>query len=186
MKYLENKENKILDIYIDKMSNLNSPSSVSMALLQSKLLSYVPPNSSSPLSDTIGVFMDNILESQWTTMYAGVKAFVAANVSALYPGLRVVVTLSDGQVVLDTAKGTTTVNGASVEVNSFANFKDKKINENHNSRVAILTALLSNAGTGYEEKFSTTELKFEAYHAQRMGASPSDALGVVRVSVLNQ
>jgi hypothetical protein len=150
-----------------------------MALLQSKLQSYVPSGSSSPLSDTIGIFLDNVLESQWNTMYLGVKAFVAANVSTLYPRLRVVVTLSDGKVVLDTSKSDT--------VNTFANFKLKDvINENHNSRVAILTALLSNAGTGYEEKFSTTELKFEAYHAQRMGSNPSNALGVVRVSVLNE
>jgi hypothetical protein len=149
-----------------------------MAQLQSKLQSYVPSGSSSPLSDTIGIFMDNALESQWNTMYAGVKAFVAANVSTLYPGLRVLVTLSDGQVVLDTNKSDT--------VNTFNNFKLKAINENHNSRVAILTSLLSNAGTGYEEKFSTSDLKFEAYHAQRMGAASSYALGVVRVSVWNQ
>ena len=160
------------------MSNLNSPSPVSMAQLQSKLQSYVPSGSSSPLSDTIGIFLDNVLEAQWNTMYAGVKAFVAANVSTLYPGLRVVVTLSDGQVVLDTNK--------SDSVNTFNNFKAKTINENHNSRVAILTSLLGNAGTGYEEKFSTSDLKFEAYHAQRMGAASSNALGVVRVSVLNQ
>ena len=160
------------------MSNLNSPSPVSMAQLQSKLQSYVPSGSSSPLSDTIGIFLDNVLAPQWDAMYAGVKAFVAANVSTLYPGLRVLITLSDGQVVLDTNK--------SDSVNTFNNFKAKTINENHNSRVAILTSLLGNAGTGYEEKFSTSDLKFEAYHAQRMGAASSNALGVVRVSVLNQ
>ena len=166
------------------MSNLNSPSPVSMAQLQSKLQSYVPSGSSSPLSDTIGIFLDNVLAPQWSTMYDGVKAFVAANVSTLYPGLRVVVTLSDGQVVLDTAKAT--AGSLNSDLNTFNNFKNKAINENHNSRVAILTALLSNAGTGYEEKFSTSDLKFEAYHAQRMGAASSNALGVVRVSVLNQ
>jgi hypothetical protein len=130
--------------------------------------------------------MDTVTSEKWDTMYAGIKAFVLANVSPLYPSLRVVVTLSDGQVVLDTSKDTVVVNGSTVPANSFARFQSKSINENHNSRVAILTALLSNAGTGYEEKYSTTELKFETYHAQRMGASPSNALGVVRVSVLNQ
>ncbi len=160
------------------MSNLNSPSPVSMAHLQNKLQSFVPPGSSSPLSDTIGIFMDNILESQWNTMYAGVKAFVAANVSSLYPSLRVVITLPDGHVVCDTYKSDT--------VNTYNNFRTKSINENHNSRMSILTALLSNSGHGYEEKYSSSDLRMEAYHAQRMGAFSLNALGVVRVSVVNQ
>lgn len=157
------------------MSNLNAVSAVSMAQLESKLLSYVPANSSSPLSDTIGLFLDTVNELKWNDMYAAVKAFIAAQSSSLYPGLRVVVTLSDGQVALDTSKGDAG--------NTFAKFQGKTINENHNSRLSILTALLSNAGTGYEHKWSSSEQKFEIYHAQRMGSTPSHPLGVVRVSV---
>ena len=157
------------------MSNLNATSAVSMAQLQSKLLSYVPSSSSPPLSDTIGLFLDTVGLDQWTAMYNAVKAFVAAQSSTLYPGLRVVVTLPDGQVAIDTSKGDTG--------NTFAKFQGKTINENHNSRLSILTALLSNAGTGYEQKYSSSEQNFEIYSAQRMGANPSNALGVVRVSV---
>ena len=160
------------------MSNLNSPSSVSMSLLQSRLQSYIPSGSSSPLCDTIGLFMDNILESQWLAMKASINAFIASQNSSLYPEIRVLISLSDGQVVYDSGKGDAG--------NTYAKAQSKTINENHNSRVSILTALLSNAGTGYEEKYSSSGQKFEAYHAQRMGASSSNALGVVRVSVLNQ
>ena len=160
------------------MSNLNATSAVSMAQLQSKLLSYVPSGSSSPLSDTIGLFLDTVGSDQWTAMYNAVKAFVAAQSSTLYPGVRVLITLSDGQVAIDTSKGDAG--------NTFAKFQGKTINENHNSRLSILTALLSNAGTGYEQKYSSSEQKFEIYSAQRMGATPSNALGVVRVSVYDQ
>jgi hypothetical protein len=156
-----------------------------MAQLESKLLSYVPAGSSSPLSDTIGLFLDTVNEPKWNDMYAAVKAFIAAQSSSLYPGLRVVVTLSDGQVALDTSKDTTIVGGVPVPTvgNTFLKFQGKTINENHNSRLSILTALLSNAGTGYEHKWSSSEQKFEIYHAQRMGSTPSHPLGVVRVSV---
>jgi hypothetical protein len=89
-------------------------------------------------------------------------------------GLRVMVTLADGNVAYDTAKS-----------NSFSNFLAKSINENHNSRVSIMSALLGNLGMRYEVKYSTTDSYKEAYHDQRMGPSSHNTLGCIRVSVIS-
>jgi hypothetical protein len=50
----------------------------------------------------------------------------------LLAGSRIVITLPDGTVVVDTSKNN----------NTYANFQAKAINENHNTRVAILDAQL--------------------------------------------
>ncbi|MEI2656079.1 MAG: hypothetical protein V9G16_02625 [Nitrosomonas sp.] len=60
---------------------------------------------------------------------------------------RVIVTLPDGTVVVDTSKGAN---------NTYANFIDKAINENHNTRVAILDAQIYDCGVGLETKTSSS------------------------------
>lgn len=85
---------------------------------------------------------------------------------------RVVVTLPDGTVVVDTAKGAT---------NTFANFEAKAINENHNTRVAILDAQIWDCGIGLETKTSSTTGVVEVYLAKRLGAYLNSA-GTVRLS----
>ena len=61
-------------------------------------------------------------------------------------------------------------------------YVDKKINENHNSRIAIMKALLSAAGRGYEVKRSTSTGATENYLAFRLGTSPETPVGSVRIS----
>ena len=86
---------------------------------------------------------------------------------------RLLCTLPDGTVFYDS--------GSKIE-NSYANFKAKAINENHQSRSAILKAILSEDGLGWEAKFSTSTNSYEQYVAMRLGMSQHDAMGVVRLS----
>jgi hypothetical protein len=95
--------------------------------------------------------------------------------AALTPKGRVTVTLSDGTVVVDTSKGA---------LNTFANYIAKKINENHNSRIAILDAQLYECGVGLETKRSTTDNAIESYVAIRLGHY-LDNSGTVRYSKHN-
>ena len=61
--------------------------------------------------------------------------------------LRMVVTEPDGTVIIDTYKKT---------LNTFCNWKNKLINENHNSRMSIKNAQYFTGGVGYEKKVSST------------------------------
>lgn len=85
-------------------------------------------------------------------------------------GHRLLVTVPDGEVVFDTAKG---------EDNKLKKFKNGKINENHNDRQAIIDALAD--GVGYETKFSKTTGQDEMYIAKVLGEK-DDPVGVMRVS----
>ena len=85
---------------------------------------------------------------------------------------RVVITLPDGTVVVDTSKNN----------NTYQNFQNKAINENHNSRVAIFTAQQWACGTGIESKLSTSTRVRETYYALRLG-SHLDSVGTARLSV---
>ena len=85
---------------------------------------------------------------------------------------RVVVTLPDGTVVVDTSKGAN---------NTYTNFIDKAINENHNTRVAILDAQIYDCGVGLETKTSSSTGVQEVYLAKRLGAY-LDSAGTVRLS----
>jgi hypothetical protein len=105
------------------------------------------------------------------TTYATLLAEANAD-AAKTPKGRVVVTLPDGTVVVDTAKTT---------LNTYANFLAKKINENHNSRIAILDSQLFECGVGVETKRSTTDNVVESYVARRLG-NYLDNSGTVRIS----
>jgi hypothetical protein len=85
---------------------------------------------------------------------------------------RIIIVNSDGKVGLDTSKSN----------NSFQNYRDGLINENHNSRVAIMSALLSNSGVAFEEKLSGTNRRYENYMAVRVGAGATNSAGVIRLS----
>lgn len=93
---------------------------------------------------------------------------------------RMVITLPDGTVVVDTAAaddpGNTLPRG-----NSYKHFVDKTVNENHNSRVAIFSAQLYPCGVGIETKVSTTTGDDESYVAVRLGAHLNSA-GTARLS----
>lgn len=127
--------------------------------------------------------LENNLEIELNNMYiAAAPNNTAADyaytnfytlVTTLFAGQRIVVTEQDGTVVLDSYAG---VN------NTRANWRAKTINENHNSRLAIINAQLFKDGTGYETKLSTTTNTVQLYVAIR-GGKFNDSYGTFRLSV---
>lgn len=93
---------------------------------------------------------------------------------------RVLVTLPDGTVVLDTARPNDPSNTLPVG-NSYRHFVEKTVNENHNSRVAIFAAQQYPCGVGLEQKVSTTTNSSETYVAQRLGRHLNSS-GTARLS----
>ena len=156
--------------------------SFSLVNLQSKLQTTTDPivvdssGNTITASTAITDFLSNpSSEDYWDTMGTLIQTFITANASSI-PGLRVLITLSDGRVAYDTSKGTN---------NTYANYTSNTIGENHNTRIAIITALLGNSGNGNEDKFSTTTGQPESYNAIRMGLSTTNSLGCSRVSFYN-
>lgn len=104
---------------------------------------------------------------------------------------RVVITLPDGTVVLDTSRddwyrGDSGFCKSDPRKNCYVNFQNKTINENHNSRVAIFSAQALSCGYAIETKSSTTTGQKEHYLAVRLnGPSGShlDSAGTVRISL---
>lgn len=81
----------------------------------------------------------------------------------------------DGTIIYDSSRGAN---------NTFAKYQLKDINENHNSRVAIMKSLLSASGRGYEIKRSTLTDAIETYLSVRLGTNPEVPVGTVRVSYI--
>jgi hypothetical protein len=158
-----------------------SISSFGLVNLQSKLQTTQADISGNTItaSTAITQFLSNPSSQEaWNKMDILIRTFITTDASS-NPGLRVLITLSDGRVAYDTSK---TAGGT----NTFARYQAGTINDNHNTRVAILTALLGNSGNGNEDKYSSTTGQPEAYNAIRMGLSTPNSLGCSRVSVLNQ
>ena len=127
-------------------------------------------NSSS--SSAVFNFLSNENELSWNAMIVSAQSWINAN-KASNPGLRVLISLSDGTVAFD----------SNSSLNSFVDFKEKKINENHNSRVALMSALISSNGVGLELKFSISTNQFTNYIAQCVGLSSQNSMGCVRISI---
>ena len=105
----------------------------------------------------------------------------SANTAAAgIPTGRVVIALPDGTVVLDTAR--TDGDPAVPTSNTYAHFQAKTINENHNSRIAFMTAQQYPCGVSVESKLSTSTGQTEHYFALRLGTH-LNSLGTVRISV---
>jgi hypothetical protein len=106
---------------------------------------------------------------------------LARNAAAAIPNGRLLVTLPDGTVVVDTSRPDDATNMLPVG-NSYQHFIDKTVNENHNSRVAIFSAQQYPCGLGAESKLSTSTGQVETYIALRLGAH-LDSSGTARLSV---
>jgi hypothetical protein len=128
----------------------------------------------------------------------------ARDLAESIPSGRLVVTLPDGTTVVDTSKtddaacditdadcgawggypedvppGCPCANG---QRNSYGHFQKKSVNENHNSRIAILAAQQWPCGLGLETKFSTSSGQNEHYVAARLG-DQYDNEGTARLSL---
>lgn len=93
---------------------------------------------------------------------------------------RLIVTLPDGTVVLDTGKPDDAANTLPAG-NSYAHFQSKTVNENHNSRVSIFSAQQWPCGKAIESKLSTSTGVREDYVAIRLG-NHLDSVGTARLS----
>jgi hypothetical protein len=111
------------------------------------------------------------------TTYETLLAEARATASAIATG-RVLITVPDGTVVLDTSRADNTEDPKS---NSYQHFLAKTINENHNSRLAISVAQHYPCGVGLETKLSTTDGTVEDYFALRLG-NHLDSYGTARIS----
>ena len=123
-------------------------------------------------ANSILLFTSGPSQALWTVMDNLISPWILSY-KPNTPGLRVLVSLPDGTVCYDSDSLT----------NSYNDYKNKSINENHNSRVAILQALLGNSGTGFEAKVSSSTGKSTNYIAQRIYFGPEYALGIIRVSI---
>jgi hypothetical protein len=85
---------------------------------------------------------------------------------------RLVITLADGTVVVDTGKSAN---------NNYGTYAAKGVNENHNSRIAIMLAQTHECGLGVETKYSSTDKSNEKYVAIRLGKY-LDSAGTARLS----
>jgi hypothetical protein len=145
-----------------------------LASLQSSLQKYEYLNEFT--GNIITDFLSNPSDSiKWGKMYDAISSFKGSPEALKAPDFRVIVTVADGTVAVDTNKS-----------NSHSSFLSGSIAVNHNSRLAIISALLGNSGSAYEIKYSTSDSYKEAYNALRMGTSSQSALGCVRVSVKAQ
>ena len=117
-------------------------------------------------------------QSTYATLLAAARA-VAASIDPARLG-RLVVTLPDGTVVLDTFRPDGDV---PANANSFAHFQAKSINENLNTRVAIAAAQAYPCGLGIETNLSTTTGAFESQFAVRLGSHLSSR-GTARLSMI--
>jgi hypothetical protein len=108
----------------------------------------------------------------------------ARKIAASIPTGRLVITLPDGTVVLDTSK-TDDPDNTMPSGNSFQHLQTKTVNENHNTRVAIMAAQSFPCGVGLERKFSTTDGTIETYVAFRLGLY-LDSIGTARISLTSK
>jgi hypothetical protein len=124
----------------------------------------------------------NTLTSQLTAVVDDATydmLLASANAVAAAAAGRLLITLPDGTVVIDTNRND---GPGDPRNNLYANFLAKTINENHNSRVAIFMAQEYPCGVGVENKFSTSTGMDETYVARRAG-DHLDSAGTLRLSI---
>lgn len=130
----------------------------------------------------IQLLLDAVVdESTYETLYNYVDTLkLQAGVSG-----RIVVTLPDGTVVVDTSRPTNFLGPVvpGTYANSYDDFQAKNVNENHNSRLAILNANFWPYPWGIEIKFSTSDDNTQQYVATRLGEYLNSS-GVARISIV--
>lgn len=90
--------------------------------------------------------------------------------------LRITITIADGNVFFDSSKG---------NKNTYSNFINKSINENHATRHYIQQAMHSKNGIGWETKWSSSTKGLETYYSVRVGMSEFGIIGVITFSYSN-
>jgi hypothetical protein len=107
--------------------------------------------------------MRTALNDQQTAIYTPVNQF------------RILVSASDGTVAYD--------GSINDDTNTFSNFLNKTINDNHNTRPEIMVATLNSSGTGLAARYSSSVAKNLLYNANRLGSSVNENVGTYRCSI---
>jgi len=89
---------------------------------------------------------------------------------------RILVTIADGNVFFDSSKG---------NKNTYQNFLNQSISENHGTRHYIQQSFHSKDGIGYESKWSSTTQGIDTYYSQRLGMAETGIIGVIVFSYSN-
>jgi hypothetical protein len=124
-----------------------------------------------PVQNYVNNFLTEITQANWDLMDAALKVAIPA---VLQPsGIRLLITVADGAVAYDSSRPTR---------NTWQNFVDRAINDNHNTRPEILQALLATSGVGSANRYSTSVRKVDLNLATRFGLSVTYPLGCYRLS----
>jgi len=130
----------------------------------------------------------NISTDQLPLVYAGLAqslfSFIADVSNNSVPNynlgviskFRILITIADGTVFFDSAKGAN---------NTYANFLSKSINENHATRHYIQQSFHAKNGIGFESKWSSSTQSVDTYYSTRVGMSETGAIGVIAFSYSN-
>lgn len=96
---------------------------------------------------------------------------------------RLLAVLPDGTVWYDSQRN---ISSTPTNSNTYANFLNKTIGDNHNSRSAFLQALLSDDGNGYEEKTASVTSFNGARETRitvRLGPNKNNVVGMLGLSL---
>jgi hypothetical protein len=124
--------------------------------------------------------------------YLLTKAYIYSTANGgVWNSFKIMLVLDDGTVIVDTSKETAqNAQAGTPVVNTFAAYVAgdvpatyaNAINVNHNTRPEILNATLSERGIGVSRRYSGTSSAVYQYYAVRLGNSPQDNLGTLRVA----
>jgi len=127
------------------------------------------------------IFLETQTEATYNNMFERILDWInsslpqqAINLVSPVPGLRVLVVDSDGTIAVDTAKN-----------NTFAGYRAKTINENHNTRTYNIGAAMSSDGIFYQEKYSNSVGTNQVYVATRLGFTSYKPIGNIVISMNN-
>ena len=163
--------------------------------LTESIMSTVDAVTGQTISNLLQKFLISVNQASYDPLVLAVFAAVNAYSSTSKP--RALITIDDGSVVLDTSK--------LIANHTWSNFSNKikigatgvassisltagtaggnVINENHQSRPEILLALLSNNGTAFSKRYSTSVSANLLYYAIRMGLTVEQPEGIFRISI---
>jgi hypothetical protein len=158
------------------MTTLNPASNYSnLAQLNNTALNYTDI-SSNIVENLIQSFLTDLSANTYTPMVnALIQAVNSIKASSGNSTFRALLATDDGTVAYDSSKSDST--------NTYANYVNGTINENHQGRPEILVALLGNTGTGLSNRFSRSLRTTLKYQATRLGPSTQSNLGTFRVSL---